>query len=95
MKRLDAAKVGWLIWNMNRQAVALGISHANNVMLYDHSTDLENEFVRDVIARNARSKDIVEKWKDAVLVFPDGTEERMDNGPPGQVFADLIKQEKK
>lgn len=93
--RLDAVKIGRILWRVSRVAHLLGHSYMSGVGTYDKGTDQENRFVYDMLAYHSKTDDILDKWKHAVLVAPDGSMEALCDEVKAEVEEMLRREEKK
>jgi len=77
MKRVDAVELAKVIWRMNQVAVTVNHDYAKSTLLYDRSENPAHQFANDIMTRDIKAETIIEKWRGAVLVLPDGSEEPM------------------
>src|SRR5690348_14260809 len=90
-KRVNAVELGIIMWRMNQIAILVHHDYARSSLRYDRGKTPAHEFAQDIMGiftRDALAPDIVEKWRDAVLVLPDGTEEPMD---PSHLAASIMR----
>lgn len=77
---VDATTLGVLCWRVAQVGVLTHLDTIESVVRYDRSadTDATHEFFFDLTKAFANPQTIVNKWRNAVLILPNGRQEPMD-----------------